>query len=414
MDISLPGDKSISHRALMLGALAEGMSRITNLSSGEDVRATRRCLANCGIVFESNGGLLTVTGGRRRFRTPEHALDAGNSGTTARLLAGLLPGQGIGCEITGDASLSRRPMARIADPLRQMGITVDLHNGGTLPMTLAPGTLQTLDYSLPVASAQVKSAILLAALGNHQKVTVREPLPTRDHTERMLSKLGVAIQSKGDTITVGAGIQEIKPFEMTVPGDPSSAAFLAALAVLLGKPLSFNGLLINTRRLGFFDVLSRMGAGVALETQSRALNEDVGVLTVSPGPLRAVALRAADIPAIVDEIPVLAVLATQAEGSTVIRGAGELRHKESDRLAAIVENLRAVGAQVEEHADGLTIQGPATLHPATIRTHGDHRIAMAFAVAGFIVPGGLILDDEQCMDVSFPGCQNLFRQVARS
>ncbi len=412
MDISLPGDKSISHRALMLAALAEGASTIANLSNGEDVASTRRCLADCGIAFETVDSAVQVTGGRGRFRPPGRPLDAGNSGTTARLLAGLLPGLGIGCEITGDASLCRRPMARIAEPLRRMGIGVELRNGGTLPMTLSPGRLQALDYTPPVASAQVKSAILLAALGNPEPVTVREALPTRDHTERMLSDLGVDIQSGADAITIGAGIQKINPFNITVPGDPSSAAFLAAQALLLKRSLSFNALLLNPLRLGSIKVMRRMGAKITMNIEGRTLLENVGALTVSPGRLKATILRAEEIPALIDEIPLLAILATQAEGLTIIRGATELRSKESDRIAVMVENLAAVGAQVQEHDDGLTISGPTSLHSATIRTYCDHRIAMAFAMASYIVPGGLILDDELCMDISFPGCQKLFDQVA--
>ncbi|MCH7574398.1 MAG: 3-phosphoshikimate 1-carboxyvinyltransferase [Candidatus Marinimicrobia bacterium] len=412
MDISLPGDKSISHRALMLAALAEGTSTIANLSSGVDVASTRHCLADCGIAFETVAPAVQVTGGRERFRPPGHPLDAGNSGTTARLLAGLLPGLGIGCEITGDASLSRRPMARIAEPLRQMGIGVELRNGGTLPMTLSPGRLQALDYTPPVASSQVKSAILLAALGNPEPVTVREALPTRDHTERMLSDLGVDIQSDAGAITIGAGIQKIAPFDITVPGDPSSAAFLAAQALLLKKSLSFSGLLLNPLRLGSVRVMRRMGAKISMNIEGRTLLENVGALTVAPGRLKATIMRAEEIPALIDEIPLLAILATQAEGVTIIRGARELRSKESDRIAVMVENLTAVGARVQEHDDGLTVSGPTPLHAATIRTHGDHRIAMAFAMASYIVPGGLILDDELCMDISFPGCQKLFDQVA--
>ncbi len=412
MHLHLPGDKSISHRALILAALADGTSRLANLSPGADVDATRRCLEQCGIRICNESEVVIVEGRGGDFQTPDGDLDAGNSGTTARLLAGLLAGRGIPARLTGDDSLSRRPMGRVAEPLRQMGARVRLSPEGTLPLELHPARLTSLTYTLPVASAQVKSALLLAGLASEGIVEVTEPAPTRNHTELMLQNLGVDIQVMENRITLGPGKRAVMPFELDVPGDPSSAAFPAALAVLLPDvELTFADLLLNPTRMGLFHSLQRMGARITWTGKRRALGEEVGSLTVQSSSLKGIEISGAVIPALIDELPVLAVLASQAEGVTTVRDAGELRVKESDRIEAVCENLGRMGGRVEELPDGFRIQGPTPLRGAAITTYGDHRIAMAFAVAGCIADGPTTLDDPDCVEISFPGFHDLVRKV---
>ena len=411
--MQLPGDKSISHRALMLAALAGGSSRLANLSAGTDVLATRNCLEQCGIPMAAESGAIVVHGRGGAFTTPEADLDCGNSGTTARLLAGLLAGRGIQARLTGDASLSLRPMERVAAPLRQLGATLTLSPDGTLPLDIQPARLNTLDYQLPVASAQVKSALLLAGLASDGAVTVRESVPTRNHTEIMLQFLGADITVSGTQVILGVGRQPLAPFSVAIPGDPSSAAFLAALAVLLpGTEIRFENLLLNPTRLAFFQALQRMGGKVAWAARGTSLGEIVGDLTVRSSTLMGITLEGEAIPPLIDELPILAVLASQAEGVTNVRDAGELRVKESDRLGAICENLTRMGGQVDERADGFRIVGPTRLRGAPITTHGDHRIAMAFTVAGQVATGPVSLDDPGCIDISFPGFHELLTQGA--
>ena len=408
----LPGDKSISHRALMLAALANGPSRLTKLASGSDVQATRRCLQQCGIMITTGGEVTVVEGRGGAFDAPQADLDCGNSGTTARLLAGLLAGRGIAARITGDASLSRRPMERITVPLRQLGANIAPAAGGTLPLDIRPVVLGSLDYTLPVPSAQVKSALLLAGLASEGIVTVREPVPTRDHTEIMLRALGIDTGGPDDGVTVSSGRAALPAFDLQVPGDASSAAFLVALAVLVpGAVVSFEHLLLNPTRLGFYRTLQRMGGHVTWSAQGTELGESVGQLSAQSSGLRGIALAGDDIPAVIDELPILAVLATQAVGETVVRDAGELRYKESDRLTAICENIARLGGEVERRPDGVRSQGPTPLTGAPIATYGDHRIAMAFAVAGHIASGDTILDDPDCVEVSLPGFHELARAV---
>jgi len=412
LHLHLPGDKSISHRALILAALADGPSRLANLSPGADVDATRRCLEQCGIRVCTEGEVVIVAGRGGAFQTPDGDLDAGNSGTTARLLAGLLAGRGIQARLTGDASLSRRPMERVAEPLRQMGADIQLSPAGTLPLELRPARLGPLTYTLPVASAQVKSALLLAGLASEGIIKVIEPVSTRNHTELMLQALGVDIQMSGDRIILGPGTRVMPPFDLEVPGDPSSAAFPAALAVLLPDvELTFDDLLLNPTRMGFFRALQRMGVRITWTGKRRALGEETGSLSVQSSALKGIEISGTEIPALIDELPILAVLASQAEGVTVVRDAGELRVKESDRIRAICENLGRMGGQVEEFSDGFRIQGPISLGGAAITTYGDHRIAMAFAVAGCVAEGTTTLDNPDCVEISLPGFYDLILQV---
>jgi 3-phosphoshikimate 1-carboxyvinyltransferase len=409
----MPGDKSISHRALMLSALAEGASYLSNVSTGADVLSTRRCLEQCGIPIREEGQQIVVEGQGGVFQSPQEALNAGNSGTTARLLTGLLAGRNIHALITGDTSLTRRPMSRIVEPLQHMGAAIHLTPRGTLPLKVHPASLDKLDYILPVASAQVKSALLFAGLASEGPVHITEPAPSRNHTELMLQALKVDISVSRNRITLAPGKQRIPAFESIVPGDPSSAAFPIALAAMLpGKELTFDNLLLNPTRMGFFRAIQSMGAQINWKSKRKDVGEEVGELTIRSSSLQGIKLSGTEIPSLIDEIPILAILATQAKGATVVRDAGELRVKESDRIKAVCENLKRMGVRIQELTDGFRIWGPSTLRAATIRTYHDHRIAMAFAVAGRIAIGKTTLDDPDCVEISFPGFHEILKRVA--
>ncbi|MFQ6613761.1 MAG: 3-phosphoshikimate 1-carboxyvinyltransferase, partial [Fidelibacterota bacterium] len=397
--ISFRGDKSISHRALMLAALADGISRITNISQGEDVQSTLRCLRQCGIRIEGDDP-VTIYG--NTWSPPAQPLDCGNSGTTARLLLGLLAGIGIEATFTGDASLQRRPMDRVLTPLKQMGIQT-ISDAGHLPVTINGRPTQGLDYRLPVASAQVKSAILLAGLGAPETVTVREPAETRDHTERMLRARGSSIFTGKGTVQLAPGPQAVKPMAMTVPGDPSTAAFFAAAAALLpGSRVTLKNISANPTRIHFFRCLRAMGADVEWSVTGNQSGEPVGTVTVTGRKLRAFRLAGSEIPGVIDELPILAVLASQAPGVSTIRDAGELRIKESDRLKALALNLKRMGIPVREEEDGLDITGGTPLKGGPVATFHDHRIAMAFAVGGLVSRTPVVLDDPDCVRISAP------------
>lgn len=399
-NLNFPGDKSISHRALMLAALGKGNSVIRNLSSGADVQSTIACLKICGIEISNTGNGVIVQGGG--FHDPPIELDCGNSGTSIRLLLGLLAGQGLTATFTGDASLSLRPMERILDPLQQMGLRAE-STKGHLPITIYRSKLKGIHYTPPVASAQVKSAIILAGLGSQGSTTVIEPLPTRDHTERMLKELGATVNLNGKEIRVDPLKKPLNTIEMTVPGDPSTAAFFGAAAALIsGSELILENILANPIRTGFFIILKKMGAGVEWLNQKNSNGEQIGNLKVSQKPLRAISLNKSHMPGLIDELPLLAILATQANGITEVRGAEELRVKESDRIHAICSNLKRMGANIKELKDGFIIKGPTPLQGTKIETFGDHRIAMAFAVAGLISDGAVTLDDPDCAATSFP------------
>ena len=398
----------------MIAALAKGPSHLTNLSPGDDVAATRRCLELCGIKIENAKGGVVVHGRGGQFDDPTEDLNAANSGTTARLLTGLLAGRGIKARLVGDESLSRRPMGRVVDPLRTMGAQFIISPRGTLPLTIHPAKLKSLKYTMPVPSAQVKSSLLLAGLASEGAVTVNEPIPTRNHTENLFKSLGVKINVAGNRITVGAGIQKVSTFDMRIPGDLSSAANLAALAVMLPNvKLTFSNQLLNPTRLGFFQALESMGVTVTTSVEQEIMGEPVGSLSVQSSPLKGVKLKAPFIPKIIDEIPVLAILATQAKGDTVVQGAQELRLKESDRIKAICENLRRMGARVEELPDGFRILGPTSLKGGKIITYKDHRIAMAFSVASKLADGTTVLDNPDCVRISFPAFHEYVARIMK-
>ncbi|HEX4561260.1 MAG TPA: 3-phosphoshikimate 1-carboxyvinyltransferase, partial [Gemmatimonadales bacterium] len=386
--VTPPGDKSISHRALMFAALAKGKSEITGILAGEDVKSTARVLRQLGAGISPVSAGRTVTVRSGRLTAPGSRLHCGNSGTTTRLLMGILAGKGIRATLTGDASLRRRPMRRVTDPLREMGARIDEQEGGTLPASLRGGRVRGIDHRTPVASAQVKSAVLLAGLTGGVAVTVREPQTSRDHTERMLAWLGENVSREPEAVHFRPTGNVIHGFTISVPGDPSSAAFLVAAAVLAeAGELRIQNVCVNPGRTGFLPVLARMGAAVDVINVREVGPEPVADLLVRPAPLAATAVSAAEVPALVDEVPILAVLASRASGETVFRGVGELRVKESDRLEMIANNLRAVGVQAEAIGDDLHVRGTERPPRGTVETAKDHRLAMAFAVLGTL-PGG--------------------------
>ena len=398
--ITFPGDKSISHRALMFAALADGESRISNLSTGADVQSTRACLEACGIQIRDDGNDVIVTGGQ--FSDPDHPLDCGNSGTTTRLLLGLLAGQGINATLIGDASLSSRPMNRILNPLSQMGLKCESNNG-KLSITIHKSDLIGIDYHSPVASAQVKSAVLYAGLGAVGNTIVTEPILSRDHTEKMLQGLGAKLSSDGLSSTIFPLTSPLSNFNLSVPGDPSTAAFFAATAAIVPESeIILNGILRNPTRIGFYSALQKMGAGMdCLDTWEEA-GETIGKLKVFHQPLNSITITKDDVPGLIDELPIIAILATQANGKSEICGAEELRVKECDRILAVCKYLNKMGAEIEELQDGFIIKGPTQLKGAELETFHDHRIAMAFTIAGFVSDGDVVLDHPECASVSFP------------
>lgn len=403
--VQVPGDKSLSHRALIFGALGTGVSRVRGILLSADVQATAACLRAMGVELPALADDVTVGGrGIRGLSEPHEWLDAMNSGTTSRLLAGVLAALPFTSTVVGDASLSRRPMRRVARPLTAMGATIELTEAGTLPMTIHGGRLDPIDWVSDTASAQVKSAVLLAGLVSDVPVSVTEPDASRDHTERMLRAQGASITSTDNRIALTpAGA--LRPLDVHIPGDPSSAAFFAALAAASeGGELVLTNVGLNPTRTGFFTTLQRMGAVVELLDRRDEGGEPVGTVRVKPNGLRGRPVGGAVIPTMIDELPLVACLGAMAEGETIIRDAQELRAKESDRIAAVVANLRALGADAEELPDGLRVAGNrGALHAGAVVTHGDHRVAMAFAVLGAAAGIDVSIDDRDCVVVSYPG-----------
>jgi len=413
--LSAPGDKSISHRALMLGAIARGETAIRSLAPGEDVRSTMRCLRQLGVSIQENKTELRVQGrGFAGLKKSATILDAGNSGTTMRLLSGILAAQPFDTTITGDASLQCRPMRRIIEPLTKMGATIDSRENGYAPLIIHGSKLRGIHYPLPVASAQVKSCVLLAGLHAQGETVVEEKIPTRDHSERLLRLMGANISVSSNqcsVISIHAG--ELHGGEIEVPGDFSSAAFFITAALLLtDSELIIENVGVNPTRTAFLEVLREMGAAVEITNLRNAAHEPIADLIVRHQALRGANVFGNRVALLIDEIPILAVMATQADGETHIRDAGELRVKESDRLAALAHNLLAMGAVVEELPDGLVITGPTKLRGAAIDSFGDHRIAMAFAVVGLLAGSPTTISEAECADVSFPGFFETLQRVA--
>jgi len=401
-ELRVPGDKSIAHRALILAALAQGESRIAGLPDGEDVAATVACLRSLGVKIDRIGGPARVHGGGwRSFSPPQGPLDCANSGTTMRLMLGVLSGSWVSAALDGDASLRRRPMARVVDPLRLMGARIQSQDGHA-PLTLRGARLQGRRHVLAVPSAQVKSALLLAGLSASGPTSVVEPVATRDHTERLLRAMGTDVHAAAGVVEVRPSHQPLRPIDLSVPGDFSSAAFwMAAAALRPGWSVTIREVGLNPTRTAFLQLLESMGAEIHVDVGDAGV-EPIGSVTVRGRPLHAIRIGAADVAAAIDEIPALLIVATQAEGTTVIEGAAELRVKESDRLATMSEGLRRMGAIVDERADGVSIHGQANLHGATVESHGDHRVAMALAVAGLVASGPTTIEEADCVAVSYP------------
>ena len=399
-----PGDKSISHRVLMLAALASprGTSELRGLLTGADVKSTARVLRQLGAEISAiNDKRVTVRASR--FSHPASRLNCGNSGTTARLLLGILAGQKFSATLTGDASLRRRPMRRVTEPLKAMGADIK-ESGDGLPLTVRGGKLRGLTYTSPVASAQVKSAILFAGLTGHVPVTIREPYRSRDHTERLLVHLGLGIHERdGAIVFEPSSPSNLPTFQLSVPGDPSSAAFMVAAAILAeGGELTIENVGVNPTRTGFLVVLERMGAHVERVNLRDAGGEPVADLLVRPAGLQGTEVTAAEIPTLVDEVPILAVLASRARGTTVFREVGELRVKESNRLELVAANLRAVGAQAEARGNDLHVEGSYAPPRGRVETASDHRLAMAFAVLGTLAGADVKLSERTSVSISYP------------
>jgi 3-phosphoshikimate 1-carboxyvinyltransferase len=410
-EFRVPGDKSISHRAAILGGLSNGVCTLENFLPSEDCVNTLNAMKSLGARVEildeldGHGPLnLRIHGQSMKLAPPAAPIDCGNSGTGMRLLAGLLAGQPFTSELFGDASLSSRPMGRITTPLAQMGAKIETMGGkpGCAPLRIHGAKLNPITYEMPVASAQVKSAVLLAGMFAEGETTVIQPAETRDHTERMLESFGVSTRREGNAITIRGG-QVPEACDFTVPGDISSAAFwLVAAAALPGSRLLIRDVGLNPTRTAILKVLGRMGAHM-MEIVHHSEGEPIGNIEIHGAPLHATTVLKEEIPNLIDEIPVIAVAAALANGRTVIRNAAELRVKETDRITTVVENLRAMGARVEEFEDGMEIEGGAPLHGAVLDSHGDHRIAMAFAIAGLFATGETVILNTDCVNTSYPG-----------
>lgn len=410
--LRVPSDKSITHRSFILGALARGETEVIKPLFSEDTKATLQILKMLGTEVQEESDRVIVKGRNYIFREPENILDAKNSGTTARIMAGVLSTQPFFSVITGDESLRQRPMLRVVEPLRNMGANIEgREEGNKLPIAIRGGKLKGISYFNKRASAQVKTALLLAGLRAEGITEVVEPYLSRDHTERMLKLFGGEIitipEEKGHIVKVKGG-QELKGTEVYCPADPSSAAYFAALATLAPEgQLILKEVLLNPTRDGFFRKLLEMGADIKFEDFKEVSNEPVADIVVKPvNRLKAVKVSPSEVPTLIDEIPILAVLMALAEGVSEVRGAKELRYKESDRIKAIVVNLRKMGVQVEELEDGFIIEGTEKLRGAKIETFNDHRIAMAFTVAGLITDEEVIIDNSECVAISYPNFWN--------
>lgn len=412
--LTIPGDKSVSHRSVMFAALADGTSHIEGFLEGEDTRATARIFSQLGVRIETPSPSQRIVHGVGidGLKAPEAPLDCGNAGTGMRLLAGLLAGQAFDCTLIGDESLSGRPMRRVTGPLSQMGARIDTQDDGTPPLHVHGGqTLHGIDFASPVASAQIKSAVLLAGLYAQGETRVVEPHPTRDYTERMLSAFGVDIEFSPGEARLRGG-QRLRATDIVVPADFSSAAFyLVAASIIPGSELRLKQVGLNPRRTGLLHALRLMGADISEENPAEQGGEPVADLVVRYAPLQGARIPEALVPDMIDEFPALFVAAAAAEGQTVVSGAAELRVKESDRLAAMATGLRALGMQVDETEDGATLHGGARLGSGTIESHGDHRIAMAFAIAGQISDGEVRINDIANVATSFPDFDGLARSA---
>lgn len=413
-EISIPGDKSISHRAVMLGSLAKGTTEITHFLQGEDCLSTISCFRKLGIDIENDEKRILIHGkGLHGLTAPREILDCGNSGTTTRLLSGILSGQSFSSTLTGDASIQKRPMKRIIDPLSQMGASItSLRNNNCAPLTVEGKPLKGIHYHSPIASAQVKSAVLLAGLYAEGPTSVTEPYVSRNHSEIMLSAFGANVSCQDTTATI-LPEPALEGQKITVPGDISSAAYFIAAGLLVpGSELLLKNVGINPTRDGILQAAKAMGADIQLLNPGKSNGEQTADLLITSAPLKGTEIGGALIPALIDEIPIIAIMAAFAEGTTIIKDAAELKVKESNRIQVMADNLTALGCPVEPTEDGMVIHGGQPLHGAVIDSHKDHRIAMSFAVASLLIEGETRILDKECVQISFPGFYHTLSRLA--
>lgn len=413
-ELTVPGDKSVSHRAVIFGSIAEGITRVSGFLFGEDNIRTMDAFRAMGVDIDADGASLTVKGvGLDGLMEPDDVIDAGNSGTTARLLMGLLAGQTFFSVITGDRSLRERPMGRVIRPLTAMGGAMAGRVENTLlPLAIMGRRLSGVEYSSPLASAQVKSAVLLAGLYADGDTTYTEPVKTRDHTERMLKAFGAPVSIDGNMVRI-SGRPTLAGTELVVPGDISSAAFFIVAALITpGSEILIRGVGINPTRTKIIDLLVRMGADIALLNRTTALPEPVADLRVRSSKLHGIDIGGEEMAGAIDEFPILCIAAAVADGKTTVTGASELRVKESDRIKAMAEGLTTLGVSVEERPDGVTIEGRQRLGGGSVKSYGDHRVAMSMIVAGLVSDGRIEVEDVSCIDISFPGFMDALKEVA--
>lgn len=413
-EISIPGDKSISHRAVMLGSLAKGTTEITHFLQGEDCLSTISCFRKLGIDIENDEKRILIHGkGLHGLTAPREILDCGNSGTTTRLLSGILSGQSFSSTLTGDASIQKRPMKRIIDPLSQMGASItSLRNNNCAPLTVEGKPLKGIHYHSPIASAQVKSAVLLAGLYAEGPTSVTEPYVSRNHSEIMLSAFGANVSCQDTTATI-LPEPALEGQKITVPGDISSAAYFIAAGLLVpGSELLLKNVGINPTRDGILQAAKAMGADIQLLNPGKSNGEQTADLLITSAPLKGTEIGGALIPALIDEIPIIAIMAAFAEGTTIIKDAAELKVKESNRIQVMADNLTALGCPVEPTEDGMVIHGGQPLHGAVIDSHKDHRIAMSFAVASLLIEGETRILNKECVQISFPGFYHTLSRLA--
>ena len=411
--VRVPGDKSISHRLAMLGGIADGTTTIRNFAESADCQSTLECLRRLGVTIVQDGSTVTIDGrGLDGLQQSVRELDAGNSGTTVRLMSGILAGQPFETTFVGDASLSRRPMRRVMEPLRRFGATLSAQDDNYLPLRIRGGSLMPIDYTLPLASAQVKSAVLLAGMFANGTTCVRELIPSRNHTELALKEFGAKVRTQDGMIEIDGGAR-LKGGTFTVPGDISSAAFLiAAAATLPGSRLRLVDVGMNESRAGFVSLLQEMGARIRVEPKAPSGGEPIADIHVEGSELSGMEIAGAWIPNVIDELLVLAVLGTRTRQGIRIRDAAELRSKESDRIHAAVANLRILGAEVDEFPDGLFVHGGQRLKGGTVKSFDDHRIAMAFAVSGLFAEGPVRILGADCVGISFPGFFRTLNEIS--
>ncbi|MFF2875639.1 3-phosphoshikimate 1-carboxyvinyltransferase [Gottfriedia sp. NPDC057991] len=403
-DVTIPGDKSISHRAIMFGSLAKGTTKITNFLLGEDCLSTIACFRKLGVQIEVSEDEVVVYGkGIEELKEAHEVLDVGNSGTTARLMMGILSGLPFHSVIIGDESIGKRPMKRVTKPLKMMGTSIDGREDATYtPISIRGGSLNSISYASPVSSAQVKSSILLAGLFAKGTTTVTEPEKSRDHTERMLKAFGCEIEVDGNKVSIN-GNQELTATDVIVPGDISSAAFfLVAGSVVPNSEILLKNVGVNPTRTGILTVLERMGANITLEDETVVNGEPIANIRVKSSDLKSTVIGGAEIPTCIDELPILALAAALADGETIIKDAEELRVKETDRIQTVVTELTNLGVSIEATKDGMIIQGNSSLIGANVNSHGDHRMGMMLSIAALLAKGDTIIENTECIAVSFP------------